>query len=33
VEQKVKLPTGMYIEWSGQFVHQVRAQQFRGHHS
>ena len=25
VEQKVKLPTGMYIEWSGQFEHQVRA--------
>jgi len=25
VEQKVKLPTGMYVEWSGQFEHQVRA--------
>jgi Cu(I)/Ag(I) efflux system membrane protein CusA/SilA len=25
VEQKVKLPTGMYIEWSGQFEHQLRA--------
>jgi Cu(I)/Ag(I) efflux system membrane protein CusA/SilA len=25
VADKVKLPTGMYIEWSGQFEHQVRA--------
>jgi Cu(I)/Ag(I) efflux system membrane protein CusA/SilA len=25
VEEKVKLPQGMYIEWSGQFEHQVRA--------
>jgi Cu(I)/Ag(I) efflux system membrane protein CusA/SilA len=25
LEQKVKLPTGMYIEWSGQFEHQLRA--------
>ncbi len=25
VAGKVKLPTGMYIEWSGQFEHQVRA--------
>ena len=25
VEQKVKLPQGMYLEWSGQFEHQVRA--------
>jgi len=25
VAQKVKLPQGMYIEWSGQFEHQVRA--------
>ena len=23
VEQKVKLPPGMYLEWSGQFEHQV----------
>jgi Cu(I)/Ag(I) efflux system membrane protein CusA/SilA len=23
--QKLKLPTGMYIEWSGQFEHQLRA--------
>ncbi|MFO0890944.1 MAG: efflux RND transporter permease subunit [Isosphaeraceae bacterium] len=27
VEQKVKLPPGMYIEWSGQFEHQLRARQ------
>lgn len=26
VEAKVKLPPGFYIEWSGQFEHQVRAQ-------
>lgn len=25
VADKVKLPAGMYIEWSGQFEHQVRA--------
>lgn len=25
VADKVKLPSGMYIEWSGQFEHQVRA--------
>jgi copper/silver efflux system protein len=25
VAQKVKLPPGMYLEWSGQFEHQVRA--------
>ena len=25
VAQKVKLPQGMYLEWSGQFEHQVRA--------
>jgi Cu(I)/Ag(I) efflux system membrane protein CusA/SilA len=25
IEQKVKLPTGMYLEWSGQFEHQLRA--------
>ncbi|MBI1900498.1 MAG: efflux RND transporter permease subunit [Planctomycetia bacterium] len=25
VAQKVKLPSGMYIEWSGQFEHQLRA--------
>jgi Cu(I)/Ag(I) efflux system membrane protein CusA/SilA len=25
VEQKVKLPTGMYLEWSGQFEAQIRA--------
>jgi copper/silver efflux system protein len=25
VAQKVKLPAGFYIEWSGQFEHQVRA--------
>jgi Cu(I)/Ag(I) efflux system membrane protein CusA/SilA len=25
VSDKVKLPTGMYIEWSGQFEHQLRA--------
>jgi copper/silver efflux system protein len=25
VTQKVKLPQGMYLEWSGQFEHQVRA--------
>ncbi len=25
VEQSVKLPQGMYVEWSGQFEHQVRA--------
>lgn len=25
VEQTVKMPQGMYIEWSGQFEHQVRA--------
>ncbi|MBI3722842.1 efflux RND transporter permease subunit [bacterium] len=25
VSQKVKLPSGMYLEWSGQFEHQVRA--------
>ncbi|MEX0713946.1 MAG: efflux RND transporter permease subunit, partial [Pirellulales bacterium] len=25
VAEKVKLPPGMYIEWSGQFEHQVRA--------
>ena len=25
VEQKVKLPQGTYLEWSGQFEHQVRA--------
>jgi Cu(I)/Ag(I) efflux system membrane protein CusA/SilA len=27
VEQQVKLPTGMSIEWSGQFEHQLRARQ------
>jgi Cu(I)/Ag(I) efflux system membrane protein CusA/SilA len=25
VAQKVKLPSGMYLEWSGQFEHQIRA--------
>jgi Cu/Ag efflux pump CusA len=25
VAEKVKLPSGMYIEWSGEFEHQVRA--------
>ncbi len=25
VEEKVKLPKGMYVEWSGEFEHQVRA--------
>ncbi len=25
VEQKVKLPTGMHLEWSGQFEHKLRA--------
>ena len=25
VEQKVKLPTGMHLEWSGQFEHKIRA--------
>ena len=25
VDQKVKLPQGMYLEWSGQFEHQVHA--------
>jgi copper/silver efflux system protein len=25
VEQQVKLPQGMYLEWSGQFEHQIRA--------
>jgi copper/silver efflux system protein len=25
VDQQVKLPPGMYLEWSGQFEHQVRA--------
>jgi Cu(I)/Ag(I) efflux system membrane protein CusA/SilA len=25
VEQKVKLPQGMYLEWSGQFENQIRA--------
>jgi Cu(I)/Ag(I) efflux system membrane protein CusA/SilA len=25
VEEKVKLPSGMHLEWSGQFEHQVRA--------
>ncbi len=25
VTQKIKLPEGMYLEWSGQFEHQVRA--------
>jgi Cu(I)/Ag(I) efflux system membrane protein CusA/SilA len=25
VAQKVKLPQGMYLQWSGQFEHQVRA--------
>ena len=25
VAEKVKLPPGMYLEWSGQFEHQVRA--------
>jgi copper/silver efflux system protein len=25
VDRKVKLPQGMYLEWSGQFEHQVRA--------
>jgi Cu(I)/Ag(I) efflux system membrane protein CusA/SilA len=27
VDQKVKLPQGMYVEWSGQFEHQLRARQ------
>jgi Cu(I)/Ag(I) efflux system membrane protein CusA/SilA len=27
VEAKVALPPGVYLEWSGQFEHQVRAQQ------
>jgi Cu(I)/Ag(I) efflux system membrane protein CusA/SilA len=27
VDQKIKLPPGMYIEWSGQFEHQLRARQ------
>jgi Cu(I)/Ag(I) efflux system membrane protein CusA/SilA len=27
VNAKVRLPQGMYIEWSGQFEHQVRARQ------
>lgn len=27
VDEKVKLPEGMYLEWSGQFEHQVRAKQ------
>ena len=27
VAEKVKLPAGFYIEWSGQFEHQVRARQ------
>ncbi len=27
VEQSVQLPPGMYVEWSGQFEHQVRARQ------
>jgi Cu(I)/Ag(I) efflux system membrane protein CusA/SilA len=27
VEQKVKLPEGTYLEWSGQFEHQLRARQ------
>ncbi|HWE40277.1 MAG TPA: efflux RND transporter permease subunit [Isosphaeraceae bacterium] len=26
VDQKVKLPPGMYVEWGGKFEHQVRAQ-------
>ena len=26
VAEKVKLPTGMYLEWAGTFEHQVRAQ-------
>ncbi len=26
VSEKVKLPAGMYVEWSGTFEHQVRAQ-------
>jgi Cu(I)/Ag(I) efflux system membrane protein CusA/SilA len=26
VQEKVKLPAGMYLEWSGTFEHQVRAQ-------
>ncbi len=26
VDSSVKLPTGFYLEWSGQFEHQVRAQ-------
>jgi Cu(I)/Ag(I) efflux system membrane protein CusA/SilA len=26
VQEKVKLPPGMYLEWSGTFEHQVRAQ-------
>src|SRR4029077_5978118 len=25
VAEKIKLPAGMYLEWSGQFEHQVRA--------
>lgn len=27
VYQRIKLPPGMYIEWSGQFEHQLRARQ------
>ena len=27
VAQKVKLPAGVHIEWSGEFEHQVRAAQ------
>ncbi len=27
VAQKIKLPQGMYLQWSGQFEHQVRARQ------
>jgi Cu(I)/Ag(I) efflux system membrane protein CusA/SilA len=27
VDQSVKLPQGMYLEWSGQFEHQLRARQ------
>ena len=26
VAEKIKLPTGMYVEWAGTFEHQVRAQ-------
>lgn len=26
VQEKIKLPAGMYLEWSGTFEHQVRAQ-------